>query len=123
MNWVRLAILAGLLYACYGCVSIPTVDECQASRFETEAELTQCIIDAEAELDRIYELEDRWARERDIWVLCDKVYDSIGRPTIHKHTHDRMRPTSAGREREKIREDIRTNNCMMIWRAYERTQR
>ena len=74
MNWVRLAVLAVLLYACYGCAVIPTAQQCEATKFPTEAALTECIKNAKDEADRQYEREDRRTREVDkivaLWNSC-----------------------------------------------------
>ena len=133
MNWKTMKILSDFITVALvvivmcammaGCASVPTVDECQASRFPTEGQLTECIKDAEAELDRQYELEDRWAREQDIWQLCERVHASRNNITYHKHDHNRMRPETELGRREKIRQDIQSNNCMFIWKQYERMNR
>jgi hypothetical protein len=70
MNWLRLAILAVILYACVGCAVIPTVEQCAATKFPTEEQLTQCIKDAKEEADRQYEREDRRTKEVDriVWL-------------------------------------------------------
>ncbi len=131
MNWYTKKILSdiavivvcvGVALYLSGCASIPTPDECKVTRFETEEQLTQCFKDAYAEQDRIYELEDRWARQLDIWELCQAVHEASGNITYHKHSHSKMRPTSEMGEREKVRQDIQSNGCMFIWKQYERRQ-
>jgi len=48
-----------------GCASIPTAQQCEATKFSTAEALTECIKDAKKEADRQYEREDRRIREVD----------------------------------------------------------
>jgi len=67
-----------------GCASIPTAQQCEATKWPTEEALTECIKNAKAEADRQYEREDRriievdkivgkwnWCKANNLLVLLD----------------------------------------------------
>jgi hypothetical protein len=94
MNWVRLAILAVILYACVGCAPL------------TEQEQ--------------YERQDRINQRLDIWNLCKAVYDQNGAIMTSRHNHDRSTASGRVHTDDEVRDDILVNNCMWIWKQYER---
>ena len=62
--------------------------------------------------------EQEYNRQIDLqnWLLCEAVYESSGRPTIHyNHTHRNLRGNSLA---YAVKQDLIDNSCRMILRDY-----
>ena len=132
MNWQTKKILSDfitvivvcgvLVFFMSGCASIPTVQECEALPGLTPEQRTECVIEADKEQQRRYEVEDAKNQRLDIWNLCVAVYRHFGKPTFSKHSHDPMRAGGRVHTDDEVRSDILVNDCMYIWRQAQRRQ-
>lgn len=90
---VRLVILAVIIVSCHGCATTYTEQE-------------------------QYEINDKRAKDLEIWTLCQKVYKKQGAilwHVGHELHENRSHKPHLNRQVAEMREDIRSNDCRRIY--------